>query len=81
MPRAGAKTLSPIPGCHQFPAGHHREWLCPHFGRAATKDCAVPTGGGQGPQAPRRPKANHSPLRTGMCPGPLAGLGSVCLAF
>lgn len=53
-----------------LPAGHHREWLCPHHRRAAAKDCAVPTGGGQGPQVPRRPEANHSPLWTGMYPGP-----------
>lgn len=66
--RAVAKTPSPTLGW-LLPAGHHREWLWPHFGRAATKDCAVPTGRGQRPQDPRRPKANHSPLRTGMYPG------------
>lgn len=55
--------------CWPLSAGHHREWLCPHHGRAAAKDCAVPTGRGQGPQAPRGPEANHSPLRTGMSPG------------
>lgn len=58
-------TMSPS---HWLPTGHRREWLCPHHGRAAAQDCAVSTGGGQGPQAPRRPKANHSPLRTGMYP-------------
>lgn len=57
-----------------LPAGHHREWLRPHHGRPAAKDSAIPAGGGQGPEAPRRPEANHSPLRTGMYPGPWTGL-------
>lgn len=64
-----------------LPTGHHRERLCPHCGRAAAEDRTVPAGGGQGREAPRRPEANHSPLRTGMYPGPWTGLVFVLFCF